>query len=443
MYPGLITALHIKLFHPSRQQLQRLASRYFFCLNSVKVVDQVSNSCPICVSLTNLPNLVEKQSTSPSGSFASKFSADICKQHKQLIFICRENLSSFTISRIVPDETTDSIREAILATILEFIPESGAIVRLDPASAHKSLEAETDAAELESLESLKDDSILKRFGIKVELGRTHNPNKNPVAENAVKEFLKERLRLKPEGGPVSEVDRCVITRNMNSRIRNRGLAPKEILLRRDLASNEPKNIADDELCDAQTQNRLTDHPVNEKSKATYNKLPECPNVKIGDHVFIRNDLSKLRGREQYKVVELFEEKDTDWAVLQKSDSQLRSKRYNLKLTEVVPVPFGNDTVKDVPQIVFSQELDPIQGFPTKPSDDDIGEPIDELKRKKDARAKLIDEIQKEIDKERKRGRPSRKKYPETEKYFQSFSWKISHHLNKNQDQIFHRFNPLS
>ena len=41
MYPGLITALHIKLFHPSRQQLQRLSSRYFFCLNSAKVVDQV------------------------------------------------------------------------------------------------------------------------------------------------------------------------------------------------------------------------------------------------------------------------------------------------------------------------------------------------------------------------------------------------------------------
>ena len=76
------------------------------------------------------------------------------------------------------------------------------------------------------MESLANDSILRRFSIKVELGRTHNPNKNPIAENAVKEFLKERLRLKPEGGPVSEVERCVIMRNMNSRNKNRGLEPQ-------------------------------------------------------------------------------------------------------------------------------------------------------------------------------------------------------------------------
>ena len=30
MYPGLVTALHIKLFHPSRLQLQKLLSRIFF-----------------------------------------------------------------------------------------------------------------------------------------------------------------------------------------------------------------------------------------------------------------------------------------------------------------------------------------------------------------------------------------------------------------------------
>ena len=229
MYPGLITALHIKLFHPSRQQLQRLASRYFFCLNSAKIVDLINFNCPICTSLANLPKLVEKQSTSPSGAFGSRFSADVCKQHKQLVFICRENLSTFTTSKILPDETADSIREAILQAVLDFIPEAGTTIRLDSASAHKSLFAESEeVAAHENIENLANDSILKRFGINIELGRIHNPNKNPIAENAVKEFLKERLRLKPEGGPVSEVERCVIMKNMNSRIKNRGLAPKEI-----------------------------------------------------------------------------------------------------------------------------------------------------------------------------------------------------------------------
>ena len=108
----------------------------------------------------------------------------------------------------------------------------------------------------EASESLANDSILRRFGIRIDLGRSHNPSKNPIAENAVKEFLKERLRLKPDGGPVSEVERCVIMRNMNSRIRNRGFAPKEIFLRRDLASNVPKNINDENLDIAQHEHRL-------------------------------------------------------------------------------------------------------------------------------------------------------------------------------------------
>ena len=97
---------------------------------------------------------------------------------------------------------------------------------MDPGTSLQTLAAE---AGLDS----KQDSIFKRFHIQIDLGRVHNVNKNPVAENAVKEFLKERLRLNPMGGPITETDRIIITKMMNSRIRDRGLAAKEILLRRD------------------------------------------------------------------------------------------------------------------------------------------------------------------------------------------------------------------
>ena len=50
-----------------------------------------------------------------------------------------------------------------------------------------------------------------------------------ATENAVKEYHKERLRLNPEGGPVTEIENCLIMRNMNQRIRDRGMAAKEIL----------------------------------------------------------------------------------------------------------------------------------------------------------------------------------------------------------------------
>ena len=55
-------------------------------------------------------------------------------------------------------------------------------------------------------ESNVDGSVLKKLGILVDQGRTLNVNKNPIAENAIKEFHKERLRLNPAGGRISEVE---------------------------------------------------------------------------------------------------------------------------------------------------------------------------------------------------------------------------------------------
>ena len=42
-------------------------------------------------------------------------------------------------------------------------------------------------------------TYLNSYNITLDIGRVHNPQKNPVAENAIKEFRKEWLRLKPEG----------------------------------------------------------------------------------------------------------------------------------------------------------------------------------------------------------------------------------------------------
>merc|ERR1711888_370441 len=98
------------------------------------------------------------------------------------------------------------------------IPTSGTTVQVDCATSLQTLQSEYE----------KDDSLLKRLHIKIDLGRTLNKNKNPVAENAIKEFHKERLRLNPAGGPVTETERSMITKNMNSRIRDRGFSSKEI-----------------------------------------------------------------------------------------------------------------------------------------------------------------------------------------------------------------------
>ena len=179
-------------------------------------------------------------------------------------------------------------------------------------------------------EPTQDDSILKRLDIKIDLGRTLNKNKNPVAENAVKEFHKERLRLNPAGGPVTEIDRALITKNMDSRIIDRGFSSQELAFQRDQVSNNAKPVSDKEMSRMEYQNRKQKHPHEFSiSKEQF---------KLGDNVFLKNDKSKLRGREVYKVVEVFIKDDENWAKLQKSETQFRSKEYLVKCAEIFHVP---------------------------------------------------------------------------------------------------------
>ena len=93
--------------------------------------------------------------------------------------------------------------------VLVLMPDVGTTVQVDCAPGLQTLAAE----------SKLDGTILKKLGILVDLGRTLNVNKNPVAENAIKEFHKERLKLNAAGGRISEIERAIITKNMNSRIR--------------------------------------------------------------------------------------------------------------------------------------------------------------------------------------------------------------------------------
>ena len=70
--------------------------------------------------------------------------------------------------------------DALVTCIIETIPASGKLVQVDCATAFQTLKTESDC----------EGSILKKLDIKVDLGRSHNKNKNPVAENAVKKCIK-------------------------------------------------------------------------------------------------------------------------------------------------------------------------------------------------------------------------------------------------------------
>ena len=78
---------------------------------------------------------------------------------------------------------------------------------------------------------LKNDKLLKHHHLSIEIGYLKNvnknpgknPGKNPTAEKAVREVEDELVRLDPVGGPVTALTLSLVTANVNSRIRSRGL----------------------------------------------------------------------------------------------------------------------------------------------------------------------------------------------------------------------------
>ena len=57
------------------------------------------------------------------------------------------------------------------------------------------------------LVKLVGDSQLERYKIKIETGRKNNKDSNPVAEKTVKEFREQQLKLKPQGGVITELEK--------------------------------------------------------------------------------------------------------------------------------------------------------------------------------------------------------------------------------------------
>lgn len=102
---GLVLALHIRLNHPSPCQLKRAFSRSFFALDSDSLIEETSQDCGLCRASRSLPkSLVEQSTSTPPTMMGIRYSRDVFKQQKQLIFVAREDILSFTLAVFVQDE---------------------------------------------------------------------------------------------------------------------------------------------------------------------------------------------------------------------------------------------------------------------------------------------------------------------------------------------------
>ena len=340
LFPGLIHALHFKLSHPSKAQLTKLVARHFYTPGYQRIIEEVTNACETCAALSQLPQEMFTESTGDIDGFSSNFSADVIERNGQNILIVREKLSSFTLTKFIPDQKSETLKQALISLIIDMVPQSGSTVQVDFATAWATL----------ARESQQEGSELKRCRIQIDMGRHHNKNKNPISDGACKEFHKEVLRLKPEGTALTEIERALITSTLNQRIRKNGLSSKEICFKRDLVYNTDRSINDQIIAKDIIEARVKKHNKSEKKNGS--------TFDIGHNVYLKSDKSKLRAREVYKVVDLFKRDDEFWAVVQKHNSQFRLKKYKIKEAELILLP-GQSAQKGSQKLPDDENLLPL------------------------------------------------------------------------------------
>ena len=319
---GLLTSLHLKLNHATVLQLMKVFRRQFYTLKLQHYAQVVVDNCHTCRSLKTLPKEYHPQSTTDLAiSPGRTFSADIIRRFKQKIFVLRESFSSFTVTSLQPDEEHGTLRTALTQSISQIRPNPHcrADVRVDNAPGFK---------------ALKNDAQLNKINIFLDFGRIHNPNKNPVVDKGIQELISEILRYNTDAGPITADTLAVVTNQLNSRIRGRGLTAWEILHQRDHETGSQLDIDDEKLMQLQESTRITNQHASAKHKAHGGPVAQAAEVVPGSLVYIKSDHSKNRGRERYIVVDV----QGNNCILKKLlKSKIMAKEYILKLTEVMLV----------------------------------------------------------------------------------------------------------
>lgn len=319
---ALCTALHIKLHHPSKFQMNRLVSRYFYSLDLDKVIQRTVDVCHVCNSLKQVQHFAQSQSTSnPPSRVAARFAADVMKRYGQLTLVLRETVTSFTWTTFVSSEKGPDLCEGLIILCSEVccLAVHDISIRVDNAP---------------GLMALLGNSLLEKYRIKLDPGETKNKNKCAVVDVAIKELGLELLKLSPEGGPFSKGTLAVATANLNHRVRQDGLSSYEMWTQRDQISGEQLSIDDQAVIKNQNEKRKSNHDHSIKSKAHGHDYPPLYNICQGDLVYIRSDGNKYKARDKYLVVNIVNDKCT----LRKfSKNQINSKLITVKVSECFPI----------------------------------------------------------------------------------------------------------
>ena len=320
---GLIMALHLRLSHPSVNEMSKVFKRYFWAINMDKALNDCVSACHQCASLKKATHaLIPQASSDPPTAVAYQFAADVLKRRGQLILVIREYVSAFTWTLLIPSEQHNDLRDGIVKSIIGFTPLDGppSVIRTDAAT---------------GFQALTSDPTLKEARISIEIGNPKNINKNPVAERAIQD-LEEELSREPQLlSHITEVALARVTARLNARIRTDGLSAREIFFQRDQFTNNQIEFSDRSVITAKHNRAVKNNVYSADSKAHGKPPRPTQNINVGDLVYLYSERDKHLGRSRYLVISV----EGEWCSVRKfANTTISSSAYRVKLNEVYKVP---------------------------------------------------------------------------------------------------------
>ena len=160
LFPGLLSALHHKLQHPTKYQMGKLVGRYFYCPGATALIAECVDNCHTCLSLKSLPPAILSETSTQSEVFGTRFSMDVMKRNGQTILFMVELLTQFCWICILENERAETIKDAVLRILIPYIHQQGATMRCDGAPSFQSLNNQTQSSS----------DVLAEFNVGFELG---------------------------------------------------------------------------------------------------------------------------------------------------------------------------------------------------------------------------------------------------------------------------------
>lgn len=322
LFPGLAFSFHNRLNHPSKGQLSKFLSRYFFVTALPTVVDKITSSCVKCLATMKLPKALIEDTTSIPTGFGTSFAADVIERNRQLIFVCKEIFSQFVTATLIEDQTTPSLRDALITMTSQLVSISGAEVRLDSAPGFQSLH-----------KNQHNDPILQSLKLKIVLGEPLNVNKNPSGESTVAELKRELLNLVSASQELDPSTLAMAVRNLNNRVRAGGHTALETMTRRDLLTAHDLTLDDDQRRQDLVERRAAQHKSNRNSNLRTKTIVPKMDFAVGDVVMYRDMPNLNRQRDTFLVMDV----TPDSVTIKKMSDQLREKTYTVKHEQLIKV----------------------------------------------------------------------------------------------------------